>query len=328
MDEPTKRRREIRLGIVGAVLVVLGLTAAAVVYVVPFGKKTYTAELSEAQSVRSGDDVRLAGVSVGSVKSLDLKPDRVLMTFTVDSDVFLGDQTSLDVRMLTIVGGHYVALFPAGTKPLGRKAIPPDRVRLPYSLIQTFQDATAPIAATDGATLRKNLAALDDSLTKAPESLRTTLDTLDRYVDAINRQRTQVSNALSVADEYIALYNGAKTDLGRLMDNANLLETVLLDKRAEMREAVGLLSSVVQRVAALAPAWDAKLKPLAQQLAGQLPRLDDLGQQLESLVGSVHGLQDKLRQWVIPDGGVVIDQSAQTVPAPAGVCVPLPGKAC
>lgn len=329
MDEPTKLRREVRLGVIGAVLVVLGIAAAGVLYVVPFGKTTYTAELSEAQSVKAGDDVRLAGISVGTVKSLELQPDRVVMRFTVDSDVFVGDQTALDIRMLTVVGGHYVALFPAGSAPLGDQPIPADRVRLPYSLIQTFQDATAPISQLNGDTLRRNLAALDQSIESAPDTLRTTLDTVGGYIDAIDRQRGQVSNAIAVADEYVTMYDGAKSDLGRLMDNANLLETVLLDKRAEMREAVALLSSVVRRVAALAPSWDSTLKPKAQQLADALPRLEEMGGKLEPVIAAAQSLSQKLGQLVIPDGGVAIDQSGQTIQVPASaVCIPLPGKAC
>ncbi|MFC9897399.1 MlaD family protein [Nocardia sp. NPDC127579] len=328
LDEAGKRRREVRLGLLGVLLLVLGMIAAGALYVVPFGKTTYTAELSEAQSVKTGDDVRLAGVSVGSVTGLELKPDRVVMSFTVDNDVFVGDQSSLDVRMLTVVGGHYVALFPAGDKPLGDTAIPADRVRLPYSLMQTFQDATTPLDRIDGATLRENLAALNRSVDSAPDALRTTLDTVGGYIDAIDRQRTQVSNAISVASEYVRLYDGAKSDLKRLMDNANQLETVLLAKRAEMREAVGLLNGVVQRLALLAPSWDETLKPKAQQLADALPRLDELGGRLDPMIASAHALTDKLRELVIPEGGLVIDQSGDTVPAPAGLCVPLPGKEC
>ncbi|MFF0533038.1 MCE family protein [Nocardia amikacinitolerans] len=333
LDDTAKRRKEIRFGIFGVVLVALGMLAAAVLYAVPFGKTTYTAELSEAQSVKEGDDVRLAGVSVGSVESLELKPDRVVMKFTVKSDVFLGDKTSLDIRMLTVVGGHYVALFPAGDAPLGDKPIPADRVRLPYSLIQTFQDATTPLNELDGDTLRRNLAALDQSLTSAPETLRTTLDTVGGYIDAIDRQRTQVSNAIAVADEYVTMYDGAKTDLGRLMDNVNLLETVLIDKRAELREAVALLNSVVQRLAALTPAWESTLKPRAQQLADALPRLEEMGGKLEPMIASTQQLSEKLRLLVIPEEGVVLDRSGETVPAPAGldlssVCVPVPGKEC
>ncbi|MFI7671261.1 MlaD family protein [Nocardia sp. NPDC049526] len=321
LDEPARLRKEVRLGIIGAVLVVIAMGAAAALYVIPFGKTTYTAELSEAQSVKSGDDIRLAGISVGTVKSLELKPDKVVMRFTVDSDVFIGDQTSLDVRMLTVVGGHYIALFPAGTEPLGDKPIPADRVRLPYSLIQTFQDATAPIGKIDGDTVRRNLAALDKSVAGAPDTLRTTLDTVGSYIDAIDRQRTQVSNAIAVADEYVTMYDGAKSDLRRLMENADLLETVLLDKRAELRESIALLNSVVQRVAALAPSWDSTLKPKAQQLADALPRLEQMGGRLEPIISSAHDLSQKLQGLVIPEGGIVVDRSG-------AVCVPLPGKAC
>ncbi|MFB7718016.1 MULTISPECIES: MlaD family protein [unclassified Nocardia] len=321
VDDATKKKRELRRGIIGAALVALGLLAAGVLFVVPFGKHTYTAELSEAQSVKTGDDVRIAGISVGEVKSLELKPDRVVMRFTVNSDVFLGDQTSLDIRMLTIVGGHYVAVFPAGDKALGDKAIPPDRVRLPYSLAQTFQDAATPLAKIDGQTLNRNLAALGNSVDGAPDSLRTTLQTVSTYVDALDRQRTQVSNAVSVADEYVRMYDGAKTDLGRLMDNANLLVTVLADKHSEMAEALRLLSAVLDRLDGAQPQWDASLKP---KLNDAITQLEQLGTRFAPTLTAAQELQQKLSSLVIPDGGVTIDQSAQTVP----VCVPLPGKDC
>ncbi|MEV6064962.1 MlaD family protein [Nocardia sp. NPDC052001] len=321
VDDATKKKRELRRGIIGAALVALGLLAAGVLFVVPFGKHTYTAELSEAQSVKTGDDVRIAGISVGEVKSLELKPDRVVMRFTVNSDVFLGDQTSLDIRMLTIVGGHYVAVFPAGDKALGDKAIPPDRVRLPYSLAQTFQDAATPLAKIDGQTLNRNLAALGNSVDGAPDSLRTTLQTVSTYVDALDRQRTQVSNAVSVADEYVRMYDGAKTDLGRLMDNANLLVTVLADKHSEMAEALRLLSAVLDRLDGAQPQWDASLKP---KLNDAITQLEQLGTRFAPTLTAARELQQKLSSLVIPDGGVTIDQSAQTVP----VCVPLPGKDC
>ncbi|MVU75676.1 MCE family protein [Nocardia sp. ET3-3] len=321
IDDATKKKRELRRGILGAIALLIGLGIAGALYVIPIGKHTYTAELSEAQSVKAGDDVRIAGISVGEVKSLELKPDKVIMRFTVKDDVFLGDQTSLDIRMLTIVGGHYVAVYPAGAKPLGAQAIPADRVRLPYSLVETFQDAATPLSKIDGSTLNKNLAALGTSLDNAPDTLRTTLDTVQTYVNALDRQRSQVSNAVAVADEYVQMYNGAKSDLGRLMDNANLLVTVLLDKHSEMAEAIRLLSDILGRLDGARPTWDASLKPTIDAAISQL---EQLGQQFQPTIDSAQSLQKKLSDLVIPDGGVGIDQSKQTVP----VCIPVPGKDC
>lgn len=320
IDEETRKKRELRRGIIGAAVVLVLLLGAGAVYILPLGKQTYTAELSEAQSVKAGDDVRIAGISVGEVKSLDLKPDRVVMRFTVNSNVFLGDQTSLDIRMLTIVGGHYVALFPAGDKPLGDSAIPMERVRLPYSLVQTFQDAATPLSKIDGSTLNQNLSALAGSIDAAPESLRTTLATVNTYVDALERQRTQVSNAVAVADEYVRMYDGAKSHLGRLMDNANMLVTILNDKHAEMAEAIRLLSDVVGRLAGAQPAWDESLKP---KLEDAISQLEQLGTRFAPTLTAAQSLQTKLTELMVPaEGGT--DQAA----AAPQVCIPVPGKDC
>ncbi|MFB8282139.1 MlaD family protein [Nocardia colli] len=331
IGEPERKRREIRLGIVGVVLVAILAIAAGVLYVVPFGKKTYTAELSEAQSVQSGDDIRVAGVSVGTVKSLELKPDRVIMRFTVDSSVFVGDQSTLDVRMLTIVGGNYVALFPSGAKPLGDKHIPADRVRLPYSLVQSFQDAAEPLRKIDGDTLRRNLAALGTSVAQAPDTLRTTLDSLNSFVDDLNRQHVMISKAIANADEYVTMYDGAKGSLGRLVQATNLLEDLVLDKRAELAEGIRLLRAVISKAAAIAPTY-AEIKPKLQPLFDAVPRMEELLGRLDPVVGSVQDIQQKLSNLAIPDDGVRIDQSGQTITAPpnalARVCVPVPGRDC
>lgn len=341
------RRRELRLGLVGALFAVLVLVAAAVVYIVPIGQQSFTADLSEAQSVQVGDDVRIAGVPVGKVKSLRLYPDRVVMRFTVKSGVFIGDQSTLDVRMLTVVGGHYVALLPAGSAPLGDKVIPADRVRLPYSLMQVFQDAEQPIREIDGNALRRNLGDLATSLAQAPDSLRNLLGGIEQFVDTINRQRADVSKAIALTDEYTNAIDTARGSLHRLVDKVNLLETLLVNHRAELRTAVDTLDRVVGRLGGLKPAWDSTLRPMATQLAAAATQLMTLGHNLEPVIGQVQQLGAKLRQMVLPDGQVHIDQSGRTIvapgvdpaaalapaapvtpAAPVAICVPVPGKAC
>ncbi|BDT99298.1 MCE family protein [Nocardia sputorum] len=337
-DEISTMRREFGLGALGVVLVVLALLVAAAVYVIPFGHSTYTAELTEAETVKVGDDVRLAGISVGKVEKLELRPDKVIMRFTVDNDVFVGDATTLDVRMLTLVGGHYVALFPAGEKPLGKsKPIPSDHVRLPYSLMETFQDAADPIRGIDGSTLRANLSALADSITEAPGSIRQMLTGAEHLVDVLDRQRTDVSKALTVAQEYLGVVDLGKGQLRRMIEKITLLETMLGDKRAEVREAVQLLRSVFGRVAALQPSWETTLKPMARQLADAVDELEDIGGKLTTLLDSVHGIGEQLTRLVLPDGQVQVGDPTATVAAPqpidagtllAQICVPVPGKAC
>ncbi len=323
-DEASVRRRERNVGVLGIVVLVGALVAVGVLYAVPFGKRTYSALLPEAQSVRVGDDVRLAGLSVGSVTALELDDDHVEMKFTVSDDVFVGAQTSLDIRMLTIVGGHYVALTPAGNDPL-RTPIPADRVRLPYSLIQTFQDAVAPVRAVDGAQLRANLDALGRSMEQSPDAIRQTIDSIGSFIDALNRQRADVSQAVAIADEYFGAVSTARGELGRLVEKLTLLETMLQDKRTEVRTAVEQLDRVVSRLAAVQPAWESTLRPMAGQLSAAADELIALGDQLEPVITSVHELTQRMSQLVPVPGEVVVDQSAGTVDA---VCIPVAGRKC
>lgn len=320
-------RHELRWGIAGAVVVALAFVVSAVIFVVPLGKSTYTADLSEAGSIKVGDDVRVAGVPVGKVKSVELQSDTVEMTFTVDSDVFLGEETTLDIRMLTVVGGHYVAVTPAGTSALGNRSIPADHVRLPYSLSQVFQDAAAPIADVDGETLRKNFAAVQTSIATSPDGIRRTGNAIESLVDILDKQNDDVSRMLAFVDEYLTAVNASKSVLGGLITDINQMETIAIDKRAEIKESIIIIGEVLSRIAALEPTWQSTLKPMAHKLAEAIPELERLEGKLDGVVASVQDLLSRVQNLVAPQGGVVLDQSAATIAAPA-LCIPVPGKAC
>lgn len=321
-DATVARRRELLTGAAGILAVVALLLVVGALYVVPFGKRSYTALLPEAQTVKTGDDVRLAGVPVGKVTALELTDDNVRMTFTVSSDVFVGAETTLDIRMLTIVGGHYVALEPAGTTSLGATAIPADRVRLPYNLLRAFQDAVEPIRAIDGTLLGADLDALSATLADSPDGVRSAVTGLGRFVDALQRQRTELAESISIAEELLGAVAQSRGSLGRLVEKVSLLETILTDKRAEARHAVGLLDSVVNRIGALEPAWRETLLPIAARIAELVPALDALGAQLQPLIDTVHGLGQQLNGYLPESGRVGLDASGATV------CIPVAGRTC
>ncbi|MGW6425122.1 MlaD family protein [Nocardia sp. NPDC055053] len=306
--------------------IVVVLVAAGVLYVLPFGKTTYHARLSEAGAVEVGDDIRLAGVPVGSVTELILRPGHVDMAFTVDGKVFVGDQSTLDVRILTFVGGHYIALTPAGTSPLGDGVISADRVRLPYSLMQVFQDAAQPVRDVNGDTVRRNFAALDTALSTTPEGLREMGSAIDSLVDVMVRQNSDISRTLTVADEYLTAMSDAKSVFGRLIHNIDLIETVLIDKRAEIRLAVDHTNMLFSRIAAIETSWESTLRPMAQRLAEAIPDLERLLERLGGVIDDIHTLGNELRSHISPDG-ITVDQSS-TIVHGSGLCIPVPGRTC
>ncbi|MDO3645950.1 MlaD family protein [Nocardia mangyaensis] len=322
------RASELRWGIAGLCAAMLLLVAIGAVYVTgTTAERTYSAELSQAGSVRVGDDVRLAGIPVGKVTSLSLLPDRVRMEFTVAAEAFLGDQTTLDIRMLTFVGGYYVAVLPAGTAPLGDKVIPVERVVVPYNLTQAFQDAVQPVRRIDGTLFRRDLAALSTAIDNSPDAVRSAVRAAGDVVAILDEQNADISRTLAIADEYLTALDANADVLADLIITLGTLEQIIQTNKVQVAESLRDLAVILRGFTPLGRAWDASLAQRAQPLADAIPALEELGGRLTTLSDSVRALMERLLPLLPAGGGVSVDQSGATIPLPA-VCVPLPGGGC
>ena len=105
---------------VGIFAVVMLLVAAGLVVV--FGQfrfsstNDYHATFATASRLKSGNDVRIAGVPVGSVSGVSLNPDNTVdVLFSVDSRYRLYTSTRAVIRYLNLTGDRYLELaFAAG----------------------------------------------------------------------------------------------------------------------------------------------------------------------------------------------------------------------
>lgn len=119
----------------GVFTAVMALLTACLVMV--FGQyrggsaNEYTAVFADVSSLLPGDSVRVSGIRVGTVKSVNLRPAKdVEVTFDADHSIVLTTGTTASVRYLNLVGDRYLELTdgPGETRivePGGR--IPADR---------------------------------------------------------------------------------------------------------------------------------------------------------------------------------------------------------
>jgi phospholipid/cholesterol/gamma-HCH transport system substrate-binding protein len=95
-------------------LVSLLVTGLLAVIMGNFGfgdSKTYRAVFSSASMLEKGDDVRVAGVSVGEVRKVEhYHRTQALVTFRVKADVPLTTTSRAEIRFLNLVGDRYLAL--------------------------------------------------------------------------------------------------------------------------------------------------------------------------------------------------------------------------
>ncbi|MCX2930690.1 MlaD family protein [Mycobacterium sp. CVI_P3] len=211
-----------------AIMTILAVVAAAV-YISPPGSKVVSFYTDDASSIQPGITVRIAGITVGKVTDLSIEPKQVRVNATVEGSAFVGDQSSVEVRMLTVVGGYYVNLDSLGDKPLGKSAIPKGRVTLPYSLVRTLTDATK---ITDGLApvpIKQSLDNIQHGLSGS------NLDTITAIVDAgtamtdmLARQRGELSQILNMSDEYIEQLAQYRGRLEELIEKVAILEQTLV----------------------------------------------------------------------------------------------------
>ncbi|HGG04872.1 MAG TPA: outer membrane lipid asymmetry maintenance protein MlaD [Aliiroseovarius sp.] len=77
----------------------------------------YWASFRSVEGVSVGTDVRLAGVKVGSITSVDLDPKtfRATTRFTVDNTVELPEDSAVVIASEGLLGGSFVELLPGGS---------------------------------------------------------------------------------------------------------------------------------------------------------------------------------------------------------------------
>ncbi|WP_243640437.1 MCE family protein [Nocardioides jejuensis] len=167
----------------------------------------YKAVFSDATGVNKGDDVRMAGVKIGSVKDVTIV-DRTHaeIAFSVSNDVHVTDGTHLTVKFRNLVGQRYLSMTqesgdaaalkagstvpmdrttPAldltvlfnGFKPLFAALSPRDINKLSYEIVQVFQGEGGTLEGLlgDTASLTSTLADRDEIIGQLVDNLNTVL---------------------------------------------------------------------------------------------------------------------------------------------------------
>lgn len=210
-----------------ALTLILGLTAA-MLYVSPPGNRIVTFYTDDAASISPGMTVRIAGVTVGKVKDLAIEPDQVRVRATVDGTAFVGNQSQVQVRMLTPVGGYYVNLDSLGVAPLGDRAIPRERVVLPYSLIRALADSTKITDNLHTTPINHALNQLQNGMTGSNlEVISSIVDAGDTLAQTMDRQRGQLTQILNMSDEYLVRLSNYRDQFKALLGKIAVIEQTL-----------------------------------------------------------------------------------------------------
>jgi phospholipid/cholesterol/gamma-HCH transport system substrate-binding protein len=305
-----------------AFAMVVGLVVTYV-YENPPGKgQVISFYTDDAASIRAGDEVRMAGIEVGTVTDLSLEPNQVLVKARIDDDAFVGDQSQIDVRMLTVVGGYYVNLASIGNSPLGEQTIPLSRVTMPYSLIRTLTDTTKITENVNTKPINESLNQISQGLTGTNiQVVTSTINAGNALMSTVERQRGQVTKILNLSDEYIRSLSNYRDKFAQLVRKVSILTQTLVIYDKGLSQTLQGLGDIVQALKPLGDFYETHRLEFIEKIRDFLDRgrlfVERNGLTIRVLKRT-QNLFDRVLNAQNADPGLLATD----------LCVPVPGSAC
>jgi phospholipid/cholesterol/gamma-HCH transport system substrate-binding protein len=312
-------------GVAALIVVTIVGVVAAFLYVSPPNRRIVSFYTDDAASVRPGDTVRVAGIVLGTVKDLSIEPNQVRVRASVNRDAFVGDQSQVQVRMLTVVGGYYVTIIPLGRKPLGSRPIPKERVTMPYSLIQTLADTTKITEHVAPKPIRESIDQLQQGL-RGPnvDSVAAVLNAGNSITDTLDRQRGQLSEILALSDEYIDRLANYRDRLQEYIRKVAILEETLILYGKAFGDALGGIGAVAETLKfALTDFYFTHRADFLEKVRGILGELRTIDSRNGAIVRVLGRLHDRIERQLDRQNNFTRPELLAT-----DICIPVHGSPC
>lgn len=199
------------------------------------GGKVYQAVFAEGSGLKSGDQVRVAGVRVGKVTSVKLRDGHVLVSFRAKG-VTLRDQTSAQIKVKTMLGNKFLMVDPLGTKPLDGP-IPLEHTTTPYDVNAAVSDFADHLGSIDDKKLEDAFNAVADAFKNTPASVRTMVKGLTDLSRTISTRNDALAGLFKATEGVTGTMAGRNAELAKLINDGS----DLLGELQRRRDAVHAL---------------------------------------------------------------------------------------
>ena len=283
--KPMAERNPLVVGAVGIGVILTIVLLAANYDKLPFydNGKEYSAYFAEAGGLQAGDQVRVLGYRVGKVDNVALDGARVLVKFTVDSGVRLGDRTEAAVKLRSVLGTKTLEVTSRGTGAL-KAPIPLDRTTPAYQLPDALGDLSTIITGLNTNQLSKSLQVLATELSDTPPDLKEAVQGVARVSQTLDERDGQLRNLLSNANKVTKVLAERSDEVVNLVVNTNALLVQLRTQSSALDQIFGRLSTFAQQLKGLIAENRATLKPALDKLNGVLTIVDNRKERVQEAV--------------------------------------------
>jgi phospholipid/cholesterol/gamma-HCH transport system substrate-binding protein len=240
----------VRNGLMGILilLLVIGVGQSFASVPVLFAQPMYYAQFSDTGGLSGGDKVRIAGVDVGQVKSMEIEGDKVKIGYTLDGTQ-IGTDSRAAIRTDTILGRKNLEIEPRGTTALAASGVLPlGQTTTPYQIYDAFFDVTKAASGWDTETVKRSLNVLSETIDQTYPHLSAALDGVARFSDTIGKRDEDVRTLLSNANKIAGVLGNRSQQINALLTNAQTLLAAVNERSyavSMLLERVGQFSNQV-----------------------------------------------------------------------------------
>ncbi|MCH9736376.1 MAG: MCE family protein [Actinomycetia bacterium] len=236
------------LGFTALAVVAVLVMAAVTVKSLGIGETDYTAQFAQAASLKPGNIVTVAGIEVGTVRSVKLAGDRVEVGLTVRDDVHLGKDTRASIQLQTFLGGRYMALMPAGPGSIPDNTIDLAHTEVPYDLQELLDNASVKLDQLDSDQLGESLAVLGKQVNGLPDIVPQAMDNVHKLSSVIAVRRDQLGDLFKSTKQVANTLRAQQAQVGVLIDRGQNLLGEFVASQAAFRSLLAGLTSLANNL--------------------------------------------------------------------------------
>ncbi|MDQ3940850.1 MAG: MCE family protein [Actinomycetota bacterium] len=250
-----RERSPVVVGTISIIGIAAATTFAFFIDRIPVLKQAYKveAEFADAAGVRAENQVRVAGIKVGTVESVELAGDRVLVTMEIDNGTEIPADAFAEIKLATLLGTKFVDVEAKGGAPFLEDGdrIPLERTSVPYEIYQASNEGTTVLEDLDGPALNAMLRELTKLTRVAQDEVGVALEGLNDLGTGLNAKNDELRSLLSGANDLTDLLNEEGDEIVSLIDASNEVLGSLARKREQVQSLLLATNQMAREVTSL-----------------------------------------------------------------------------
>jgi phospholipid/cholesterol/gamma-HCH transport system substrate-binding protein len=278
-----------RYGAITIVLMLLVVAASFNLSKFPgFRGETYQAEFTDASGLRRGSSVQVGGIRAGRVSDVQLRDSRVLVTFSVDQGIDMGETTTAAIEVLNLLGEKYLRITPDGEGDLSQdEPIPLERTRAAYDIVGVLGDLTGTTEQIDKDALKDAFDVLSDTVDSAAPEIAASFRGISRLSRTIASRDAELRALLASSKEVSTVLAARSDDLVELMGSADLVFQELTKRKEAIHRLLVNARVLAQELRGLARDNQRQLGPALREVEGLLDTLIGKEKELKATLNAL-----------------------------------------